>query len=705
MSINAQPFSPTFKLVGTLEQDQILIFDTSENAFVNAYGSGSGAGTTPVTTVTNIGIGEGIGYGVTGNELELKTLIAGNNISIVDNGDALVISNTYDNMIQSATNLGTGTAIFAQMDGDDNFEFKSLAVGNGISVSDNGSTVTLSLSGTVGQGMYLEIDNNLSDLGNVTQARNNLDVYSKSESEGKYIRTDGHSAPDMNNMWDIGSPLRRFNDIYAETLQGTAVLSDNLTIVGNAGDVLVYDGQRWIAAAPVDGGVHTAQLLSLNGTTLTISEGNSVNLDLVEADIEGLTIEKTGHNIMLDSGWKFMPTDSGMQALGSDTNRWSEVFLANASIHLDTNTISSNGTDLLWNGQSILGIDGLTSDSEAQTITLDAGWNFIPATDIQQDLGSASNRFRDLYLSGNTINIGENTLSVGDTNQLIYNGFDIFIGKDYSNLINRPSGLSSFANDLGYITLADAVTQIQSDLGNLEISYDTLTNIPDLTSFVTAQDITTALAPYTPTSNLSSDYATITYVDQSLANIVGLAPETLDTLSELASAINNDPAYFENISTEISTKANVSDLSTVATTGSYNDLLDRPIATAVEYVKINYATDGSVTNISDLTSGITANIISSAGGIVEFTFEGYNLPPANTMMYGYVYATNEYVISPITADMTTRKISGGGTAGAPTAFGNFGTSKMTLKLAEVDTGASRQFGTTTHAWVIFTLLA
>jgi len=381
------------------------------------------------------------------------------------------------------------------------------------------------------------------------------------------------------------------------------------------------------------------------------------------------------------------------------------VFLANASIHLDTNTISSNGTDLLWNGQSILGIDGITSDSEAQTITLDAGWDFLPATDIQQNLGSPTQRFKDLYLSGNTINIGDNTLSVDGTNKLIYNGFDIFIGKDYTNLINTPSGLSSFANDIGYITISEAMTQIQSDLGNLEISYDTLTNIPDLTSFVTAQDITTALAPYTPTSNLSTEYATITYVDESLANIVGLAPETLDTLSELASAINNDPAYFENISTEISTKANVSDLSTVATTGSYNDLLGRPIATAVEYAKINYATDGSVISVSDLTGGITAHVTSSAGGLIEFTFSGYSIPPANTMIYGYVRATNEYVISPITADMTTRKISGGGTAGAPTAFGNFGSSKMTLKLAEVDTGASRQFGTTTHAWVIFTLLA
>jgi len=697
MSINAQPFSPTFKLVGTLEQDQILIFDTSENAFVNAYGSGTGANTTPITNVTDVGIGVGISYGVTGNDLELKTLIAGNNISIIDNGDALVISNTFENEIQTATNLGNGTAIFAQLNNNDDFEFKSIAVGNGLSISDNGSTITVSLSGSVGQGAYLEIDNNLSDLGNVAEARLALDVYSKSETEGKFIRTDGHSVPDQNNMWDIGSSQRRFNDIYAETLQGTAVLSDNLTISGNVGDILAYDGQRWIAAMPSGaGGSSTVQLLSLNGTTLTISNGNSVNLDLTEADLEGITIEKMGQNIILDSGWTFLPTDDGMQTLGTADHRWSEIYLSNASIYLDGNTLSSDGDILLWNGSPITSIDGITSNTQAQTVTLDAGWSFIPATNEQQDLGSPTRRFRDLYLSGNTIDIGQNTLSIDVEGDLTYNGVEIFIGKDYTNLVNTPTALSSFNNDIGYITLADAVNQIQSDLANLEVSYDTLTNLPDLTQFATVGYVDTTL---------QTDYATITYVDNALANIVGLAPETLDTLSELATAINNDPNYFTGVADGLAQKANVSDLSEVATTGSYNDLIDKPIATAVAYAKINYATDGSVISVSDLTGGITSNVVSSVGGIIEFTFPSYTMPPANTMIYGYVRATNEYVITPITADMTTRKISGGGTSGAPIAFGNFGSVKMTLKLAEVDTGASRQFGTTTHAWVIFTLLA
>ena len=44
MSINAQPFSPTFKLVGNLSDSQILVYDASENAFVNATNTGASGG-------------------------------------------------------------------------------------------------------------------------------------------------------------------------------------------------------------------------------------------------------------------------------------------------------------------------------------------------------------------------------------------------------------------------------------------------------------------------------------------------------------------------------------------------------------------------------------------------------------------------------------------------------------------------------------
>ena len=103
MSINAQPFSPTFKLVGNLSDSQILVYDASENAFVNATNTGA-SGSTGLTSVLNTGTGEGLGQ-VTGSALELKSLTSCTNLTITDNGTALVIDATSTTANITGTNL------------------------------------------------------------------------------------------------------------------------------------------------------------------------------------------------------------------------------------------------------------------------------------------------------------------------------------------------------------------------------------------------------------------------------------------------------------------------------------------------------------------------------------------------------------------------------------------------------------------------
>lgn len=69
--------------------------------------------------------------------------------------------------------------------------------------------------------------------------------------------------------------------------------------------------------------------------------------------------------------------------------------------------------------------------------------SIIPDTDLAYDLGSADKRFRDLYLSGNTLDLGGTTLSVSN-NVLQINGVDIndvvvANGIDYNLLQNTPN--------------------------------------------------------------------------------------------------------------------------------------------------------------------------------------------------------------------------------------------------------------------------
>lgn len=122
-----------------------------------------------------------------------------------------------------------------------------------------------------------------------------------------------------------------------------------------------------------------------------------------------------------------------------------------------------------------------------------------------------------------------------------------------------------------------------------------------------------------------TDAYTKTQVDKKVSDLVNSAPETLDTLNELANALGDDPNFATTIATQIGNKANssdvynksetdtllsnlakTSDLATVATTGSYNDLLDKPTSFDVDLS--NYYTKPEVDN---LLSNISVNSITN----------------------------------------------------------------------------------------------
>ena len=124
-----------------------------------------------------------------------------------------------------------------------------------------------------------------------------------------------------------------------------------------------------------------------------------------------------------------------------------------------------------------------------------------------------------------------------------------------------------------------------------------------------------------------------------------------------------------------------------------------------ERMKLNYSTSGELSSISDTTGGINATTITSAAGAeVEIQFTGFNYPPIAIMAHGYDRSNHKYVFNGVSGDWTTRTVDGGGSAGSPTAFGNFSSvANVDLKVTEGITGASRSFGTSTHAWITFVM--
>ena len=155
-----------------------------------------------------------------------------------------------------------------------------------------------------------------------------------------------------------------------------------------------------------------------------------------------------------------------------------------------------------------------------------------------------------------------------------------------------------------------------------------------------------------PAISGDTDIVNKLYVDTAVSNLLDSAPGTLDTLNELAAALGDDPNFATTVTNSLATKANSADLATVATTGSYTDLTDKPdteqnynIITAAEttldankkYIILqlgsNYYADMISWNIGDYievlvgtgtpTSGSgDINISNDIGGMPGYYFTG-----------------------------------------------------------------------------------
>ena len=626
MSINAQPFSPTFKLVGNLSDSQILVYDASENAFVNATNTGAG-GSTGLTSVLNTGTGEGIGQ-ATGSALELKSLVAGTNLTITDNGSALVIDASVPSTSFSGTNLGTGTGIYKQNNASNELEFKSISVGAGLTLTE--ANDTLNIECTISTTGFLQATNNLSDIGNVVDARTNLDVYSKAESDAKYLRIDASTAPTVDNQFDLGSSTNRFNDIYAETFQGTALLADNLTVQGSSsGDVLTWNGSTWVASAPAGGGGGggggVAQTLSYSNNTLSISGGNSVTITpYVDLD----------PYVRLDQS--SIPTLDNQFDIGSPTKRYQDVYAESfqgTAVLADNLTISGTaGQILTYNGSTWVAADNAGAGGGG-------GGGGTPQT---------------LTLTGSQIAIsGGNNIDIGP----LVNG-------DYNNLSNKPT-IPADVSDL------TDTTNLLSDSQSLSLSGTNISisggNSVDLAGLFTNTDNQTL------SWNSANNYLTISngnYVDLSALAGGGGASNITDLGDVDTSSAGHTPTNGQAL---VWSQAMGHWMPGDVFDGDYNSLSNQPTIPANQTLLLS-GTDLSISGGNSVSlagisgtsawSGITGTPTTIAGYGITDAFDGdyNNLTNKPTLFSGaYADLTGKPTIPADVSDLTdTTSLLGGG---------------------------------------------
>jgi hypothetical protein len=97
-------------------------------------------------TASNVGAGTGLFAQKNGVDLEFKSLVAGTNITLSSDGTTVTVNAGSSGEVNTASNLGAGEGVFAQKSSAD-LEFKSLVAGTNITLSSDTDEITINAAG------------------------------------------------------------------------------------------------------------------------------------------------------------------------------------------------------------------------------------------------------------------------------------------------------------------------------------------------------------------------------------------------------------------------------------------------------------------------------------------------------------------------------------------------------------------------------
>lgn len=141
------------------------------------------------------------------------------------------------------------------------------------------------------------------------------------------------------------------------------------------------------------------------------------------------------------------------------------------------------------------------------------------------------------------------------------------------------------------------------------ITTSSLTSTTTTTASLTATGETSV--PTANAGNKSKTIANTEFVQESIASLVDSAPDTLNTLNELAKALNNDPSFATTITNLIAEKESKQDAGVAHT--DLSQKIDDSIAQAHHYIKRNTAYNvGDVLTSPNLPYG-TIIVVTQAG--------------------------------------------------------------------------------------------
>ena len=558
----------------TLHSGQILGYDNVTNSWVNTGGNANSPGNTAEYTgipvhlgsVSSVKIGDGaVGYVLTtdgyGNLAWTSKLTAIANILAISNSSPAIM--TVDPNVVSYTN-GTAITILG-VEGNANSEI-------------NGET------------LYLKVSNTFNTTGNVSLYTD--DTLANAFNGANLIYDNSPNATATSSFGVGGSSP-------AAGAEGSIQYNVSGVLTGSA--LLKYaNGNVEIAnsSVVVSNGNVSANLLT--GTLTTASQPN---------------ITSTGTLAGLVVAGDITPNANITYNLGNNTNRFNDLYLANSTIYIGSQTISANATNVIISGILTANISGNISGNAATAGTV--------TTNAQPNITSVG-ILSSLSVSGNIT-----TGNLGGANSITGNYF-IGSGNNLSNIQGANiSGAVSYASTANSVALANVsgagnIASINLDGSTSNVLYGNGVFAPAAATYGNS-DVATFLGSYgsntiTTTGNVSVGY--IIGNGQALTGLTGA--NVTGTVANATYALDAGNA----------TNATSATSATSATTAGTVTTNAQPNITSIGTLTSisvsgnanvgNIGTGGLITATGNINAGniITGGIVSATGNITAPFFIG-----------------------------------------------------------------------------------